>query len=91
MPIVITAETLAERVCRTLDISVKDNAENLTEILRTALSETRDGAIGAAKAVCLEIAEDEAERCRNVGATVAQQTALTIAARIRKRHVEVRS
>ena len=91
MPIVITAETLAERVCRGLDISVKDNAENLTEILRTALSETRDGAIGAAKAVCLEIAEDEAERCRNVGATVAQQTALTIAARIRKRHVEVRS
>ena len=87
----ITPDRLAERVCRTLDISVKDNAENLTEILRTALSETRDGAIGAAKAVCLEIAEDEAERCRNVGATVAQQTALTIAARIRKRHVEVRS
>jgi hypothetical protein len=88
---VITAEKLAERICRALDISVKDNAENLTEILRTAISETRDGAIGAAKAVCLEIAEDEAERCRNVGATVAQQTALTIAARIRKRHVEVRS
>jgi hypothetical protein len=44
-------------------------------------------AIAAAKAVCLEIAEDEAERCRGVGATAAQQTALTIAARIRKRHV----
>jgi hypothetical protein len=49
------------------------------------------GQFGAAKAVCLEIAEDEAERCRGVGATTAQQTALTIAARIRKRHVEVRS
>jgi hypothetical protein len=86
----ITPDRLAEQVCRTLDISVKDNAENLSAMLRNALSETRDGAIGAAKAVCLEIAEDEAERCRSVGATVAQQTALTIAARIRKRHVEVR-
>jgi hypothetical protein len=89
MPNVITPEILAERVCRTLDLPVKDNAENLTEILWVALTETRDQAIGAAKAVCLEIAEDEAERCRGVGATVAQQTALTIAARIRKRHVEV--
>jgi hypothetical protein len=51
----------------------------------------RDRAIGAAKAVCLEIAEDEAERCRNVGATTAQQTALIIAARVRKRHVELPS
>ena len=91
MPSVISVEQLAERVCRTLNVPAKDNAESLTEILRTAISETRDRAIGAAKAVCLEIAEDEAERCRNVGATVAQQTALTIAARIRKRHVEVRS
>ena len=87
----ITPERLAERVCRTLNVLAKDNAENLAEMLRTALSETRDRAIGAAKAVCLEIAEDEAERCRGVGATVAQQTALTVAARIRKRHVEVRS
>ena len=90
MPSVMMPERLAERVCRTLDISVKDNAESLTEVLRTAMGETRDRAIGAAKAVCLEIAEDEAERCRSVGATVAQQTALTIAARIRKRHVEAR-
>jgi hypothetical protein len=87
----ITPERLAERVRRTLNVPATDNAESLTEILRTAISETRDRAIGAAKAVCLEIAEDEAERCRSVGATVAQQTALTIAARIRKRHVEVRS
>jgi len=52
---------------------------------------TDSAAVAATKAVCLEIAEDEAERCRSVGATAAQQTALTIAARIRKRHVEVRS
>jgi hypothetical protein len=89
MPSVITPEILAERVCRTLDLPAKDNAESLTEILRVALAEMRDQAIGAAKAVSLEIAEDEAERCRSVGATVAQQTALKIAARIRKRHVEV--
>jgi hypothetical protein len=87
----ITPERLAERVCRTLNVPAKDNAENLTEILRTAMNQTRDQAIGAAKAACLEIAEDEAERSRSVGATVAQQTALAVAARIRKRHVEVRS
>lgn len=86
----ITPEHLAERVCRALNLPAKDNAESITEILRTALGETRDGAIGAAKVVSLEIAEDEAERCRTMGATVAQQTALTIAARIRKRHIEVR-
>ena len=85
MPSVITPEVLAERVCRTLDLPAKDHAESL----RVALTEMRDQAIGAAKAVCLEIAEDEAERCRGVGATVAQQTALKIAARIRRRHVEV--
>jgi hypothetical protein len=73
-----------------LNLPAKDNAESITEILRTAMTETREWAIGAAKAVSLEIAEDEAERCRSVGATVAQQTALAIAARIRKRHIEVR-
>jgi hypothetical protein len=86
----ITPERLAERLCRTLDVAAKDSAEGITEMLRTALTETRDRAIGAAKTVCLEIAEDEAERSRSVGSTAAQQTALTIAARIRKRHVEVR-
>jgi len=87
----ITPERLAERVCRALDVPAKDNAEGITEMLRTALTETCDRAIGASKTVCLEIAEDEAERTRSVGSTAAQQTALTIAARIRKRHVEVRS
>jgi hypothetical protein len=86
----ITPERLAERVCRALDVPAKDNAERITEMLRTALTESRECSIAAAKTVYLEVAEDEAERCRGVGATSAQQTALTIAARIRKRHVEVR-
>jgi hypothetical protein len=42
MPSVITPEVLAERVCRTLDLPAKENAESLTEILRVALTETRD-------------------------------------------------
>jgi hypothetical protein len=36
MPSVITVEQLAEMVCRALDIPAKDNAENLSEILRPA-------------------------------------------------------
>ncbi len=88
---IITPERMAERVCRALDVPAKDNAESITEMLRTALTETRDRSIAAAKTVCLEIAEDEAERSRGVGATAAQQSALAIAARIRKRHVEVKS
>ena len=42
MPSVITPEILAERVCRTLDLPAKGHAESLTEILRVALTETRD-------------------------------------------------
>lgn len=92
MPGVITPEELAVRVARALGVTPRsDDAESLVEMLRTALVETQSAAVAAAKAVCLEIAEDEAERNRSVGATGAQQTALTIAARIRKRHVEVRS
>jgi len=91
MPGVITLEELTTRVCHALGVPPRNDAESLTEMLRTALVESRSAAIAAAKTVCLEIAEDEAERCRSVGETVAQQTALTIAARIRKRHVEVRS
>jgi hypothetical protein len=64
-----------------------DHAETLSEVLREALSQVRDATIMATKAVCLEVAEDEAERCRSVGANAAQQTALNIAARIRRRHV----
>ena len=90
MPGVITPEKLAARVAHLLGVVPRNDVESLTEMLRTALDEIRSAAIAAAKAVCLEIAEDEAERCRSVGATAAQQTAFTIAARIRKRHVEVR-
>jgi hypothetical protein len=87
----MTPEKLAERVCRTLDIPAKDHAESLAALLRPVLGEVRDVAILATKTVCLEIAEDEAERSRGAGAPVAQQTALNIASRIRKRHVEVSS
>jgi Tfp pilus assembly protein FimT len=90
MPSVITPEKLAARVAHVLGVVPRNDVESLTEMLRTALDEARSAAIAAAKAVCLEIAEDEAEHCRSVGATAAQQTAFTIAARIRKRHVEVR-
>jgi hypothetical protein len=86
----MTPENLAARVAHVLGVVPRNDVESLTEMLRTALDEIRSAAIAAAKAVCLEIAEDEAERCRSVGANVAQQTAFTIAARIRKRHVEMR-
>ena len=86
MPGVITPETLASRIRLTF-AAVPQDVDGLVEILRTALVETRSAAVAATKTVCLEIAEDEAERCRGVGATAAQQTALMIAARIRKRHV----
>ena len=86
----ITPERLAERVCLALNLPAKDNAESLAVILRAALTGTRDRAARAAKVVCLEIAEEEAERARSVGATMAQQTALTIAARIRNRYVDVK-
>jgi len=89
MPAVTTPEKLAARIARALGVVPRNDVESLTEMLRTALVETRSAAIAAAKTVCLEIAEDEAEQCRGVGATTAHETALTIAARIRKRHVEV--
>jgi hypothetical protein len=84
----ITPERLAERICRRLELPKSGDCEMLTELLREALMEVRQAAVAATKAVCLEIAEDEAENSRSVGATTAQQTALTIAARIRKRHVD---
>ena len=84
----ITPERLATRVCHALRLAPLDHAERLAAILRTALVETRASAVAATKAVCLEVAEDEAERCRAIGASQAGQTAMTIAARIRRRHVE---
>ncbi len=91
MPRVTTAENLATRVAHALGVVPRNEVESLTEMLRIALVETRSAAIAATETVCLEIAEDEAEKCRSMGASMAQQTSLTIAARIRKRHVEVRS
>ena len=88
MPKTVTPERLAERICRRLGLPAAEHAETLSELLREALTEVRDAAVMATKTVCLEVAEDEAERCRSVGASAAQQTALTIAARIRRRHVE---
>jgi hypothetical protein len=86
---VITPDTLAARICQALNLPTKEHAESLDVILRPALTDARQAAELATRTACLEIAEDEAERCRSVGATTAQQTALTIAARIRQRHVEV--
>jgi hypothetical protein len=91
MPGVVTPEELATRIRHVLGVAPQNDVESLIEVLRAALVETGATAVAAAKAACLEIAEEEAERNRSVGATGAQQTALTIAARIRKRHVEVRS
>lgn len=84
---VMRAEELAARVCHSLGLPPGDHAEGLAETLRPALNATRSAAIAATKTMCLEIAEDEAERCRAVGATTAQQTALNIAARVRRREV----
>jgi hypothetical protein len=85
----ITPETLAERICRALEVAPRDGAETIREILRTATAELQSAAVAATKVACLEIAEDEAERCRAGGASAPQQTALVIAARIRRRHIEV--
>jgi len=87
----LSPERLAERLCHQLDIPSAKQAESLAPVLREALRETHERAVAATKTTCLEIAEDGAERCRRVGASAAPQTALTIAARIRRRHVEVRS
>ena len=55
---VITPEKLATRVCRALGVTPRNDVEALTEMLRTALVESRSAAIAATKAVCLEIAEE---------------------------------
>ena len=83
----ITPERLAERICRRLELPKSGDREMLTELLREAMGDVRQAAVAATKAVCLEIAEDEAENCRRVGAVPAGQVAMTIAARIRRRHV----
>jgi len=84
----LTTARLAERFCRRLELPADRYREPLEGLLREASVETREASIAATKAACLEVAEEEAERCHAVGATAAQQTALTIAARIRRRHIE---
>jgi len=88
MPEIVTPEKLAERVCHRMNLPVADNAEGITNLLREALVGRFDTAVAAAKIACLTIAEEEAERCRRVGASAAEQIAMNIALRIRERHVE---
>jgi hypothetical protein len=85
----LTPVKLAERICLRLELPADRCREPLEALLRESSVEIREASIAATKAACLEVAEEEAERCRAVGATGAQQTALTIATRIRrKRHIE---
>jgi hypothetical protein len=83
----ITPDKLSDRICQRLELPKSGDCEMLTELLREAMGDVRQATVAATKAVCLEIAEDEAENCRRVGAVPAGQVAMTIAARIRRRHV----
>ena len=85
---ILTAERLAERICRRLNLKPTDNAEVLSALLREALVGQFHTAVAATKGACLAIAEEEAERCRRHGAYPAEQIALTIASRIRLRHID---
>ncbi len=87
MPQEATPDILAERICRRLELPTADNAEVVAGLLRDALRDVKDAAVANTKAACLVIAEEEAERCHAVGATGAQQAALIIAGRIRKRAI----
>ena len=87
MPEPLTPERLAERICLRLNLKPADNAEVLSALLRESLVGRFENAVAATKAACLSIAEEEAERCRRHGAYPAEQIALTIASRIRLRHI----
>jgi hypothetical protein len=86
MPEIVDPETLAFRICHQLNLAADEHAEALAALLRRELGIRHEQAVAATKAACLGIAEEEAERCRRFGATAAEQTAMTIAARIRLRH-----
>ena len=88
MPETLTPERLAERICLRLNLSPASNAEVLSAMLRETLVGRFETAVAATKAACLSIAEEEAERCRRHGAYPAEEIALTIAQRIRLRHIE---
>ena len=81
----VTARKLAERICRHLNLPFSTHGEALEVLMNQIAATIRQEVASATRATCLEIAEDEAERCRQYGATAAQQTALNIAARIRRR------
>lgn len=87
MPEIVSPEVLASRICHELNVRADEHAEMLTAILRRELGIRHEEAVAATKAACLGIAEEEAERCRRDGAYPAAQIAMTIAARIRLRHV----
>jgi hypothetical protein len=82
---IVIPKKLAERICRHLNLPFASHGESLEVLMNQIADSIRRKAVSATKATCLEIAEDEAERCRAVGASTAQQTALNIAARIRRR------
>ena len=58
VPKTVTAERLAERICRRLGLPTAGNAEMLSELLREALTEMREAAITSARTACLQIAEE---------------------------------
>jgi hypothetical protein len=87
MPEIVDPETLAFRICHQLNIPADEHVETLTALLRRELGIRHEQAVAATKAACLGIAEDEAERCRRAGAYPAEQIAMTIAVRIRLRHI----
>ncbi len=66
---------LTPRICRRLNLCSPDNAEAITATLREALIGRSETAVAATKAACLTIAEEEAERCRRVGASTAEVVA----------------
>ncbi len=80
-------EALSQRICQRLDVSTAENLEVVEALLREAIIAIGDARVAATKAACLQIAEEEAERCRRAGAYPAEQIAMTIAARIRMRHI----
>jgi hypothetical protein len=82
-------EEIAQRISRHMELMSTSNGESATHLLRDALLQVRDTAISTTRTLCLEIAEEEAERARANGAVAGHQTALIIAARIRKREVDL--
>jgi hypothetical protein len=81
----VIPKKIAERLCRHLNLPFAPHGEQLEVLMRQIAGAIRENAVSATRTICLEIAEDEAERSRAVGASTAQQTALNIAARIRRR------